>query len=168
MVLAAGLGLLGNIFAAGTQADIARQRAKEELRRYETEQRERELRRRAYEQTLQRGREMGEAGEAGFYREAERTLPELEQARQDILEESAEGLQLGARQLGAELARGGVRGGQAATHMRRGVGEMALGAQRDITGLEYDEAARRAAERRAYERAKAARGMTAELMPAAF
>lgn len=111
---------------------------------------------------------MATGGEAGFNAAVGEQLPELEQAAQDILKQGAQGLQQGAGQLGAELEKGGIRGGQAATQLRRGIGSMAEDTQMDINRLKYEDAAKRAAEKRAYEASKASQGRAGLMQQAAY
>jgi len=91
-----------------------------------------------------------------------------EQQKKDLLTGGAKALQQGAGQMEASLAAQGMRGGQAATHMRRYLGETSQNTQMDINKLAYEEAAKRASEKRAYEAAKASRGQSAQLMPGTF
>lgn len=66
--------------------------------------------------------------------------PELQTLKQDILSGQSEQLQAGSRELESQLAQAGVRGGQAATQLRRGTGEMTQDATRDINRIMAQEA----------------------------
>jgi len=66
--------------------------------------------------------------------------PELQTLKEDILSGQSEQLQTGTRALEAQLAQEGVRGGQAATQLRRGTGEMTEDATRDINRIMAQEA----------------------------
>ena len=173
--------LLGNIMGNKSQADIAREQSELEQERLDQEERlklkelgltetqineqirQNKARESAYGGFLGRGEEIGAEGEQAFGAEASTALPELGAVKEDVLSGQTEAMQKASGQIQANLAQQGVRGGQAATHLRRGIGEIATGAQRDITGLEYEDAAKRAAERRAYQASKGAAGTQAQL-----
>lgn len=75
---------------------------------------------------------------------------ELETLKKQALRGESEGLQEGTSALNAALAQQGVRGGQAATQLRRGIGETTTGATENIQNLMANEAINRAAEKRQY------------------
>ena len=87
--------------------------------------------------------DMQKTGEEQFANEANTQLAELGQLVQDISDESAEAQRQNARQVNAELARQGVRGGQAGILANRATGELNRDLQRDINQTVYDEAAKR-------------------------
>lgn len=87
--------------------------------------------------------DMHTSGEEQFLNEANTQLPELGQLVTDISNEAAEAQRQNARQVGAELARQGVRGGQASILANRATGELNRDLQRDINQTIYDEAANR-------------------------
>ena len=156
----AGIGsALGGYFGGEAQAGAAREAAERSERlgmaQLEEQKRQAKLREEAYKQALEKAGGMAAGGEEMFLSEAGKSPAELEAMRQNILSGEAEALQAGAGQLQAGLAQQGVRGGQAATQLKRGIGEMATTAQRDITGLMGQEAMQRAAEKRAYAQQKA-------------
>lgn len=64
---------------------------------------------------------------------------ELDQLKQDIASQNARTMQDSARQMQANLYTSGVRGGQAATLMNRGMGQLARNAQSDINQLQYND-----------------------------
>lgn len=122
----------------------------------------------AYEEALGRAGTMASTGEQAFLDESAKSPEELEAMRQQILSGQSETLQKGAGQLSAELSKGGMRGGQAMTQMRRGIGEMTTEGLKDITQLETEDALRRAAERRAYLQAKAQTGQAGAVQQGTF
>lgn len=117
----------------------------------------------AYKAALGRGEQQYGEGESAFLSAAEAENPELAAMQSEIEKGTAKSLQQGAGQLQAELAKSGVRGGQAARLLGRGVGEMTEKGLSDITQLKYSDVAQRAAEKRAYLAAKAGRGQAATL-----
>lgn len=90
------------------------------------------------------------AGEEQLAELFSRSPEELEQLKESIYTGQAKQLQQGAGQLQAGLAQAGVRGGQAATQMRRGIGEMTETAGQNIQDLISQEAMGRAGEQRQY------------------
>jgi hypothetical protein len=135
---------------------------------FEEQKRVQRAREEAYGGMLGRAGEFQRAGEAEFMGEMGAAVPELEQARQDILSGEAEALQRGAGQMRAGFSQMGLRGGQAATQLRRGIGEMGIGAARDINVMALQEAQQRQAMRAAYQRQKAMAGQTAIQRPGGF
>jgi hypothetical protein len=125
-------------------------------------------REKAYQEAIATGQtQMGE-GEQAFMSEADTANPELTTMEKDIASGTAQQLQQGAGQMGANLATQGVRGGAAATLMNRGTGATAIEAQKNINALKYTDSATREAEKRAYMAAKAGRGQSATLPAMSF
>lgn len=120
-------------------------------------------RQKAYEDAIKRGEVQMGQGEKGFMSSVDTASPELGQLKQDILSGRSEAINTAGREMQSKLAQGGVRGGQAATLLNRGVGQMGIESQRDINQLMGTEAMQREAEKRAYLAAKAQRGQTATL-----
>lgn len=77
--------------------------------------------------------------------------PELQTLQEDILSGQAEQLQQGTSQLQAALAGAGVRGGQAATQLSRGIGGTTKDASRDLNRILANEAMQRAGAERDYQ-----------------
>jgi hypothetical protein len=92
--------------------------------------------------------------EKQFLTEANTALPELVQAKQDIQEAATEQQQAANQAMQAQLAQQGVRGGQAATLLNRGTGQLGREALRDINTLGYQEAAGRQGARLDYGKTK--------------
>ena len=122
-----------------------------------------EARKAAYQNMINAGSTQQQQGENQLMSETSNAPPELLQAEQDIQNRTAEGIQAGQNQMQANLAQQGVRGGQAATQLRRGVGEMAIGGMRDVNQMKADDAARRQSLRAAYLASKASQGGQAAL-----
>ena len=114
-----------------------------------------EWKKKAYEQAIGN---MG-AGEAGLQSSlAQGEPPEVAQARKDALTGQAAGLQQASGQMQAALAQQGVRGGQAATQLRRGLGEMGSSTTMDINRQQADEAMRKRALMQQYQMQKGLMG----------
>ena len=84
-----------------------------------------------------------EANAEKFDNEANTQLAELGQLVDDISQQGAEAQRQNRRQVQAELAQQGVRGGQAAILANRATGELNRDLQRDINQTVYNEAATR-------------------------
>jgi hypothetical protein len=93
--------------------------------------------------------------EPQFEKEANTSLPEIEQMKQDAINEATDAQRLNRRQIEATMARQGVRGGQAAILENRALGEQNRDLQRDINQLAYNEAANRQQARLGYYSQKA-------------
>jgi hypothetical protein len=119
--------------------------------------------RKAYESMLGRAGTMADTGEQSFLTEANTADPTIEAQRQDLLTGQNKALQAGTGEMRANLAIQGVRGGQVATQMRRGIGEMTEAGISDVNKLATEDSLRRAAERRAYMSAKAGAGRAGQL-----
>ncbi len=174
----AAIGATGSIMGGKAQAKSSEEAAKQSLQatREQIAENARQFgitskfaqdtqaaRQKAYEEAISRGAgQMGE-GEAGFMADVNTANPELAQQQADILSGNAKGLQQASGQMSANLASQGIRGGQAGTLLGRATGEMGTAAQKDINAMRYTDAATRAAEKRAYEAAKAGRGQVATL-----
>jgi hypothetical protein len=89
--------------------------------------------------------ETGQKNLASLYDTA---APELGVLEQQALTGQAKELQQGTSQLNANLAQQGVRGGQAATQLARGVGDMTKNASDNIQAIIANEAMQRAGEKR--------------------
>lgn len=105
-----------------------------------------------YDQKLQN--QFNEA-EPQYQQEANTQLPELQNLIKDIAEQNTETQRGNLRQINANLAQQGVRGGQAAILANRALGQTTREAQRDINNLVYNEAANRQQSRLNYYSDKA-------------
>lgn len=113
---------------------------------FEAQQAQQAAQRQAYNQMLGRAGE----GEQQFMAQSNIADPTIEAQKQELLSGQSKALQAGTGELRANLAMQGVRGGQAGTQMRRGIGEMTEAGISDINKIGTEDALRRAAERRAY------------------
>lgn len=93
--------------------------------------------------------------EPQYQEEAYTQLPELQQLIKDIADQTTETQRANLRQINANLAQQGVRGGQAAILANRALGQTTRDAQRDINNLAYNEAANRQNSRLNYYSQKA-------------
>ena len=139
-LLDAGLG-----FGSGAVDNAAYQRFAQRIA--DSQKADLEARAEKYDQKLQN--QFNEA-EPQYFNEAYTQLPELQNLIDDIATQSTETQRANRRQINANLAQQGVRGGQAAIIANRALGETTKNAQRDINNLIYDEAANRQKSRLGY------------------
>ena len=150
--LFSGSNFLGNMRSDKGDAEVAQ--AYQNYLNGITGKMQNELEQRAekYDQKLQN--QFNEA-EPQYIDEANTQLPELQQLIQDIAEQSAEAQRQNRRQVNANLAMQGVRGGQAGILANRATGELNRNLQRDINQAAYNEAANRQQSRLGYYSQKA-------------
>lgn len=91
-----------------------------------------------------------EAGEKQFLGETGQALPELQAYAQDVRRGATEEQEAARRQMETDLARSGVRGGQAATLQARGIGKMGTDLSRAINEMALKEAETRRGYRAPY------------------
>ena len=163
-----GMDYFGVAGAARGQASESKRAAEEEQRRYEAEQDKYNARKRAYESMLGQAGSDFKTGEGQFMTEANTANPELATMQNQINTQGAQALQDTAGQINLANTQAGARGGQAATQLRRGIGEVGANVQKDVNKLKFDESAQRAGERRAYTASKARAGQAATYMPPIF
>jgi len=171
-------GIAGNMMGADAGAKAAedtanknvamsREQIAENKRQFDLglteQQKQSEIRKKAYEQAVATGSAQMAQGEQGFMGSINEANPELDTMSNDIANGNARALSQGAGQMSANLATQGVRGGQAATLLNRGTGSQAISAQENINQLKYQDAATRAAQLRAYQAAKSQAGQSASL-----
>lgn len=87
-------------------------------------------------------------GELGKYEEA---LPELQEYQEAVRAGATQEQETARRQMEADLARGGVRGGQAATLQARGIGQMGTDLSRSVQEMALREAEQRRAQQLQYK-----------------
>lgn len=127
------------------------------------------LRREAYQGSLLGGQQQMAGGESQLMGETAAGLsPELQQMQADIQAGTTQDIARGTGEMQAGLAQQGVRGGQAATQLRRGVGEMRAAGQEGVNRMAFEDAQNKKAIRTAYLQNKAATGQRAALSPATF
>jgi hypothetical protein len=181
--ISGGLSLLGDIYSANSAADQAKRDREDQMNMFNTQtgltrqqmanqsaiqnrqtnlsenannraENQAVLQRQAYQGIMGKSAE----GESQFMNETGKAPTELETAKNDILTGNAKALNQGASEMQANLAQEGVRGGQAATQLRRGVGEMATGAQNNLNTMALTDAQEREKQRAAYLSAKGSAG----------
>lgn len=152
------LGGVGSIMSAQSQADTAKSKMERE------EQMQRDQMAQSKEMFNATGNAQASAyqdalgnlksGEAGI-QAAQGENPFLADVTSDIATRNAKELQQGTAQMGTNLAEQGVRGGQGATLLNRGSGEMATNAMNNVTNLKFQDAATKQAQLNAYNQSKA-------------
>ena len=167
-VATAGVGLLGNVFGMNQQADVEREKLEEQRRIEQFNEDQQKARQQAYNATLGRGATQMEQGEAELGNLTSKPLSELEQAKKDVLAGSARGIQQASGQMQANLASQGVRGGQSATLLNRGTGEMGIETQENLNKMSVDEAEQRRNAMLDYMKNKGLNAQNATLRPATF
>lgn len=152
-LLGAGIGTLGSIAGGLLGGNSAEEAAKWQFN----------ARKKIYEDMLKKAGLTQQQGESALSGLTSTPLAELGTMKQDVLNQTNDVLNSGSRSLQANLAQAGLRGGQAATQLARGVGNMTTSANQNINQLTYDEAQKRKANQTAYEMAKAQAGTSAQL-----
>ena len=153
----AGAGLYGSYMEAEAQSAASKKQT--ELGQAQLTEQEREfgiatgmqqeqeaVRRQAYQSAIDKSKTTG----GQFLTAAETASPELAGLKKNIISGAAESLQQTGGQLRNELYSQGVRGGQAATLLKEGLGDISVREQRDINQLMGSEAQQRESEKRAY------------------
>jgi hypothetical protein len=128
-----------------------------------------QLRQQAFEESKNMGTGMYAQGDDQIMNETAAGMsPELQKVQSDIQSGTAEDIARGTGEMQKNLAQQGVRGGQAATALNRGVGTMRTTGMRDVNQMALDEANNKKAIRTAYMQNKALTGQKAALSPATF
>ena len=148
-VIGAGASLIGGALGGISQANAAQANYKR--------------RKKAYDEMIARANQTQNAGENVFNSIVDTQNPYLNLIKQDLQNENNEVLNAGRNQLNAALSQQGVRGGQAATQLARGIGNMATSANRDLNQMMYDDTAYNRNLKAAYNQAKALAGVNAGL-----
>lgn len=148
-IIGSGLGVAGNIVSG-----IAGANAEEEARKRRLE---------AYNNMIKKANETQQQGEQAINDVVNNPNAYLKQANQDIIDQNNQALNAGRNQLNASLSQQGVRGGQAATQLARGIGNMTQQANQNLTQLNYNDLAQRNNLKAAYNQAKALAGVNAGL-----
>lgn len=117
--------LAGNYLGSQAQADVAR--------------RGQDLQKQAYDEMMARSK----AGESEFLNANTQTNPALSAYATDLQNLSSQNIGRNQNTINQQLARSGVRGGQAANLYGRQIGELQQSGQRDINKLAYDDFANR-------------------------
>ena len=160
-LIGGGLSLLGNIFGANASADAQKADYEERQKQLQEQQREFDTRQKAFEAAKTAGQGYAASGEQGLMATAGQALPELEQAKKDVLSGSARGINQAASSMNANLVGAGMRGGQLGTALRQGIGEMGTNTQENLNKMSLDDATRRQNAILALQAAKAGTGYNA-------
>ena len=145
----AGIGALGSI-AGGLMGSNA------EAEAYKR-------RKKAYDAMIKNANAAQQAGEQAFYNNVNTQNPYLNVIGNDLRTQTNDILNSGRNQLNASLAQQGVRGGQAATQLARGIGNMATTANQNLNQMMYSDYANNKNLKAAYDQAKALAGLNAGL-----
>jgi Flp pilus assembly CpaE family ATPase len=167
-LIGAGGALGSSAMGANATANSAKQARATAREQMEQQQKQFEERQSAYNGMVGRGGDQMKEGETQFLGENAKPLGELDQIKQDILNKNAAALQQGSGQMSADLAAGGVRGGQAATLMNRGTGEMAVNSQENLNQNVLNDAITRRQNKSNFFGAKSAAGQHANLSAPTF
>jgi len=144
-----GMSMLGGLFGG-----MAQGQANEEMYR---------RRKQAYDEMINRANQTQQAGESAFNDVVNTQNPFLKVMGQDLKNNTNDILNQGRNQLQASLTQQGVRGGQAATQLARGIGSMTQDANRDYNQMMYGDYNQNRNLKAAYEQAKALAGINAGL-----
>ena len=120
-------------------------------------------RRKAYDAMIKNANAAQQAGEQAFYNNVNTQNPYLNVIGNDLRTQTNDILNSGRNQLNASLAQQGVRGGQAATQLARGIGNMATTANQNLNQMMYSDYANNKNLKAAYDQAKALAGLNAGL-----
>ena len=120
-------------------------------------------RKKAYESMLKRATEVQTEGEGAFNNLVANPNSYLGVMQRQLNDNTNKDLNMGRNQLNLALAQQGIRGGQAATQLNRGIGAMTTQANQDLNNMMYDEEQQRRNLQAAYNQAKALAGVNASL-----
>ena len=120
-------------------------------------------RKKAYDAMIKRANAAQQTGEQAFYNNVNTQNPYLNVIGNDLRTQTNDVLNSGRNQLNASLAQQGVRGGQAATQLARGIGNMATTANQNLNQMMYSDYANNKNLKAAYDQAKALAGLNAGL-----
>lgn len=148
-IIGEGLSLAGGAFGGIAGANAA----EEQYRR----------RKKAYDNMIKKANATQQAGESAFNDVINTQNPYLNVIGQDLKNQTNDVLNAGRNQLNASLAQQGVRGGQAATQLARGIGNMATSANQDLNQMMYSDINQNRNLKAAYNQAKALAGINAGL-----
>jgi len=122
----------------------------------------------AYNALIGRATGLAEKGEEQFLGEFKGELPEMAEAREALKSGQAESLQQASGQIGANLARSRVRGGQAAQAQSEAVGQIAQKGLQDIDLQAYQDAKTRRGAKGQFFGTKAGTGQRGTLTAPTF
>lgn len=148
-LIGGGMSTLGGLFGG-----LAQGQANEEMYK---------RRKQAYDEMINRASQTQQAGETAFNDVVNTQNPFLQVIGQDLKNNTNDILNQGRNQMLAGFSQAGLRGGQAATQLARGVGSMAQDANRDYNQMMYGDYNQNRNLKAAYEQAKALTGINAGL-----
>lgn len=149
LVLAAGISAAGSALSGLNQGAAA----EEEYKR----------RQRAYNNMLKKANETEQAGETAFNNVVNTQNPYLAVMQRNLNDNTNKDINLYRNQLNTALAQQGIRGGQAATQMARGLGNVTTQANQDLNTMLYNDQQNNRNLQAAYNQAKALAGLNAGL-----
>lgn len=149
LVVAAGISALGSGLSGLNQGAAA----EEEYKR----------RKRAYDSMIKRADETTQAGETAFNNIVNNPNPYLGIMQRDLNDNTNKNINSYRNQLNSALAQQGLRGGQAATQMARGLGNVTTQANQDLNTMLYNDQQQNRNLQAAYNQAKALAGLNAGL-----
>ena len=118
----------------------------------------------AYENMIKKANETQQTGEQELNNVINSQNPYLNIINQDLKNQTNDTLNSGKNQMLAGMTQAGLRGGQLATQLNRGIGTMATQANQNLNQMMYDEAQQRRNLQAAYNQAKALAGLNAGLL----
>lgn len=120
-------------------------------------------RRNAYDQVIKKADETQQAGEQAFNKIVNTQNPYLNVIGQDLKNNTNDLLNSGRNEMLAGMTQAGLRGGQLATQLNRGIGNMANQANQQYNQMMYGDYNQNRNLKTAYEQAKALAGLNAGL-----
>lgn len=149
LVLAAGISAAGSALSGINGAN-----AQEEAY---------QRRKRVYDSLIKKADNTMQEGENAFYDVVNNPNQYLGQMQRNLNDNANKSLNAYRNQLLAGLSQQGIRGGQAATQMARGLGNVTTQANQDLNTMLYNDANQNRQLKMAYEQAKALAGLNAGL-----
>lgn len=120
-------------------------------------------RKRAYDNLIKRADATQQEGQQAFYDVVNNPNPYLAVMQRNLNDNTNRDINLYRNQLNTALAQQGIRGGQAATQMARGLGNVTTQANQDLNTMMYNDQNQNRNLKMAYEQAKALAGLNAGL-----
>lgn len=120
-------------------------------------------RKRAYDSVIKKADDVSKAGEQAFYNNVNTQNPYLNVIGNDLKTQTNDMLNSGRNQMLAGMSQAGIRGGQLATQLNRGIGNMATTANQNLNQMMYNDINQRNNLKAAYDQAKALAGLNAGL-----
>lgn len=120
-------------------------------------------RRKAYDEIIKKANQVQNVGEKSFYNTVNTQNPYLNVIANDLKNNQNDILNANRNQLNTALAQQGVRGGQAATQLARGIGSITNQANQDLNQMMYQDEQQNRNLKMAYDQAKALAGLNAGL-----